>query len=229
MTHHGVAGERLNFGAGHPSAPRVAGAPPTHRSLHRSLHGLDNLFRNLHPSCSLAFHLLFHTLIPHIVLQPRACSIRHTSNIFTCQSFPLLPTQPASTSFMSSEVPPARGTGRGRGRGRGRSDGARNNATRGRSKGRGGQGNRTETAPVAPPTQGDAPPPTKEGKAAEGAPSTDDGDEVCFICADPIKFHSVTPCNHKTCHLCGLRMRALYKTKDCPHCRVSHLGLHGFL
>ncbi|KAM0323744.1 hypothetical protein ACHAQA_008681 [Verticillium albo-atrum] len=60
-----------------------------------------------------------------------------------------------------------------------------------------------------------------DGKAAEGVPSTAEGDEVCFICADPIKFHSIAPCNHKTCHICGLRMRALYKTTDCPHCRTA--------
>ncbi|KAG7283982.1 hypothetical protein NEMBOFW57_010340 [Staphylotrichum longicolle] len=52
----------------------------------------------------------------------------------------------------------------------------------------------------------------------EGA---DDGDvEVCFICANPISHHSVAPCNHITCHICALRLRALYKSKDCPHCRT---------
>jgi hypothetical protein len=44
---------------------------------------------------------------------------------------------------------------------------------------------------------------------------------VCFICANPVAHHSIAPCNHTTCHICGLRMRALYKTKDCAHCRVS--------
>jgi E3 ubiquitin-protein ligase ZNF598 len=45
--------------------------------------------------------------------------------------------------------------------------------------------------------------------------------EVCFICASPVVHNSVAPCNHRTCHICALRMRALYKTKDCAHCRVS--------
>jgi E3 ubiquitin-protein ligase ZNF598 len=45
--------------------------------------------------------------------------------------------------------------------------------------------------------------------------------EVCFICASPVFYNSVAPCNHRTCHICALRMRALYKTKDCAHCRVS--------
>ena len=49
--------------------------------------------------------------------------------------------------------------------------------------------------------------------------------EVCFICASPVVHNSVAPCNHRTCHICALRMRALYKTKDCAHCRVSALSV----
>ncbi|ATY63616.1 Zinc RING FYVE PHD-type [Cordyceps militaris] len=49
----------------------------------------------------------------------------------------------------------------------------------------------------------------------------DEAEEVCFICANPVAHHSIAPCNHKTCHICGLRMRALYKTKDCAHCRTE--------
>lgn len=43
---------------------------------------------------------------------------------------------------------------------------------------------------------------------------------MCFICANPVTHSSIAPCNHVTCHICALRMRALYKTKDCPHCRT---------
>ncbi|KAK3940908.1 zinc finger protein [Diplogelasinospora grovesii] len=32
---------------------------------------------------------------------------------------------------------------------------------------------------------------------------------------------AVAPCNHTTCHICSLRLRALYKNKDCPHCRTA--------
>jgi hypothetical protein len=64
----------------------------------------------------------------------------------------------------------------------------------------------------------------KENKAiAATRPDVDNDDDdadVCFICANPVAHHSIAPCNHKTCHICGLRMRALYKTKDCAHCRV---------
>jgi hypothetical protein len=45
--------------------------------------------------------------------------------------------------------------------------------------------------------------------------------EVCFICASPVVHEAIMPCNHRTCHICCLRMRALYKDKNCMHCRVS--------
>lgn len=53
-----------------------------------------------------------------------------------------------------------------------------------------------------------------------GDDGDDDDAEVCFICANPVIHHAVAPCNHVTCHICALRMRALYRTKDCPHCRT---------
>ncbi|RDW64689.1 hypothetical protein BP6252_10340 [Coleophoma cylindrospora] len=66
---------------------------------------------------------------------------------------------------------------------------------------------------------------TRVTKKAEGEakpePEEDDDAEVCFICASTISHHSVAPCNHRTCHICALRMRALYKTKDCAHCRTA--------
>ena len=45
--------------------------------------------------------------------------------------------------------------------------------------------------------------------------------EICFICASPVVHHAVAPCNHRTCHICALRLRALYKTRACAHCRVG--------
>ncbi|KAH8881305.1 hypothetical protein GQ53DRAFT_668001 [Thozetella sp. PMI_491] len=120
-----------------------------------------------------------------------------------------------------------RGRSRGRGgRGRGRGDGARGGAGRGR--GRGGSDSTAPAAPTAaPPT---AAPATNEAPKAIPAfkrtePQEEEGDdedvEVCFICANPIIHHSVAPCNHITCHICALRLRALYKNKDCPHCRTA--------
>lgn len=59
-----------------------------------------------------------------------------------------------------------------------------------------------------------------EVKAQEGM-EEDVEVEVCFICASPVVHNSVAPCNHRTCHICTLRLRALYKTRACAHCRVS--------
>ncbi|KAF5347948.1 hypothetical protein D9756_010184 [Leucocoprinus leucothites] len=52
--------------------------------------------------------------------------------------------------------------------------------------------------------------------AAENA---SDDDNVCWICAEPVKYWSVSECNHRTCHVCALRLRALYKKTDCTFCK----------
>jgi ribosome assembly protein 4 len=57
-------------------------------------------------------------------------------------------------------------------------------------------------------------------KPVEAATDDADDGEVCFICASPVEHTSVSPCNHRTCHICALRLRALYKNKACAHCRV---------
>lgn len=44
---------------------------------------------------------------------------------------------------------------------------------------------------------------------------------MCFICASKIEHISIAPCNHQTCHICALRLRALYKTRACAHCRTE--------
>ena len=70
---------------------------------------------------------------------------------------------------------------------------------------------------------------TKDAETKEGDVLTNEQDrteddveaEVCFICASSVVHNSVAPCNHRTCHICALRLRALYKTKACAHCRVS--------
>ncbi|KAK9468168.1 hypothetical protein V1512DRAFT_221224 [Lipomyces arxii] len=63
------------------------------------------------------------------------------------------------------------------------------------------------------------------GNAEDSLESTEPAEagetaEVCFICAEPIKYSAVSPCNHRSCHVCALRMRALYKTNACVHCRT---------
>lgn len=59
--------------------------------------------------------------------------------------------------------------------------------------------------------------------------ASDDNDEdddkgekdLCWICAEPVKLYSVGPCNHRTCHICALRLRALYKVRECTFCKAS--------
>lgn len=64
------------------------------------------------------------------------------------------------------------------------------------------------------------PPSTTESAVDDSAES-----DVCFICASPIEHTAIAPCNHQTCHICSLRLRALYKTRACAHCRVSQLWM----
>jgi hypothetical protein len=62
----------------------------------------------------------------------------------------------------------------------------------------------------------------KDAAVNRSPKSSEDVDaDVCFICASPVVHTSLAPCNHRTCHICSLRLRALYKTKACAHCRVK--------
>lgn len=92
---------------------------------------------------------------------------------------------------------------RGRGRG-GRGGGDRNRNT-----------NASQGAVANAPAEGEE----KPKKIPEATDDADDG-EICFICASDVTHTSVSPCNHRTCHICALRLRALYKNKACAHCRV---------
>lgn len=60
----------------------------------------------------------------------------------------------------------------------------------------------------------------RAGLDGTGDTGEDDG-EICFICASEVVHWSVAPCSHRTCHICSLRLRALYKSKACAHCRVG--------
>lgn len=144
---------------------------------------------------------------------------------------------------MTDNVPTAsESSGRGRGgrrRGRGgappsgQTDGPRNAggaASRGsKPRGRGGKGTGGRDTPQAvdgKDTQAaPAPTATLGSKALPAATDDADDGEVCFICASKVEHTSVSPCNHRTCHICALRLRALYKNKGCAHCRVSFPGL----
>ncbi|KAJ1568556.1 hypothetical protein HK096_006107 [Nowakowskiella sp. JEL0078] len=45
--------------------------------------------------------------------------------------------------------------------------------------------------------------------------------EICFICTEPISVYAVGECNHRVCHICALRLRALYKQKSCAYCKTE--------
>ncbi|KAF9961621.1 hypothetical protein BGZ72_002712 [Mortierella alpina] len=68
--------------------------------------------------------------------------------------------------------------------------------------------------------------PTAASTTVESAPAavaTDENGEMhtCFICTENIVIFAVSDCNHRTCHLCTLRLRALYKTKNCAYCKAD--------
>ena len=66
---------------------------------------------------------------------------------------------------------------------------------------------------------------TTAAAAAAGttpAAGEDAEEHSCFICTENIVIFAVSDCNHRTCHLCSLRLRALYKTRDCTYCKVSN-------
>lgn len=130
------------------------------------------------------------------------------------------------------------GGGRSRGRARGRGGGGRGRGNRVGANNHGQSAtaavNNQDPATVQPPPQPGGhgvfgARPTKdaeqnvqgESKGAESALDDDADVEVCFICASPVSHNSVAPCNHRTCHICALRLRALYKTKACAHCRTE--------
>jgi E3 ubiquitin-protein ligase ZNF598 len=156
----------------------------------------------------------------------------------------------ASGGGTAGDERPQRGQGhRGRGRSgtRGRGDGhisQRGVSTTEMRRGRGGRGGRG--AATAAMSAGDlsarfggqrggaggeqgeilAGPQRKRVESGGGEKRTKEGEveaEVCWICASPIEHESIAPCNHRTCHICCLRMRALYKDKNCAHCRVYSL------
>ncbi|CAG8465516.1 1191_t:CDS:10 [Ambispora leptoticha] len=57
---------------------------------------------------------------------------------------------------------------------------------------------------------------------ADNDASTSNADtNICFICAEKIQYYAVSSCNHRTCHICCLRLRALYKTQDCTFCKTE--------
>lgn len=61
----------------------------------------------------------------------------------------------------------------------------------------------------------------EEKPAKEEEEDSEDEGELCFICTEPIVTFAVAQCDHRTCHRCTLRLRALYETRNCAYCKVS--------
>lgn len=76
-------------------------------------------------------------------------------------------------------------------------------------------------APAADADAAGGKPATSEGAGAAPAGDTEPPSdaEVCFICAEPVELYSVPPCNHRVCHICALRLRALWKKRECTFCK----------
>lgn len=113
---------------------------------------------------------------------------------------------------------PNRGGRRGRGGGRGRGD--RDRGTDNHSTAMNASDLTAKLSQVAA-SKAPAVQPPGEGEAE------DDDQEVCFLCASDISFRALPPCNHWTCHVCALRMRALMQNKACSYCKVSDLPSPG--
>ncbi|KAG9005735.1 hypothetical protein FRB94_001301 [Tulasnella sp. JGI-2019a] len=109
---------------------------------------------------------------------------------------------------------------------RGRNDtkrgaGRRVNNRGGRGGGRGADQVNPEPAVTAAPAN--------DADLATSVPTSDeaasDAEDVCWICAEKIKYFSISECNHTTCHVCALRLRALYKRQECTFCKHPQTSL----
>ena len=111
---------------------------------------------------------------------------------------------------------------RGRKGNRGRGGSAPSRGGRGGGRGGSASGNLQSVAALEDKAREAEAKQVSVGQDAEVNGSGDaEGEDICFICAEPIKYYSVSQCGHRTCHVCSLRLRALYKKLDCTFCKVS--------
>ncbi|KXN92886.1 hypothetical protein AN958_07306 [Leucoagaricus sp. SymC.cos] len=128
---------------------------------------------------------------------------------------------------MATQVPTQRYTrsqeaGRGRGGTRGRGGRKGGNARRGGGTAPGRGSDATKDKPEEKPEkveEDNKHEDEQQSAPAAGEEAGGDDEEVCWICAEPVKYWSVSECNHRTCHVCALRLRALYKKTDCTFCK----------
>lgn len=98
----------------------------------------------------------------------------------------------------------------------------RTNRPRNRNQKKTGTGNgNTTSGTVVPEEQPKVANAKQTGKAIAVAEEEEDDSDVCWICAESIKYYSLSECNRRTCHICALRLRALYKKKECTFCNLK--------
>ncbi|ORY44274.1 hypothetical protein BCR35DRAFT_272992 [Leucosporidium creatinivorum] len=56
--------------------------------------------------------------------------------------------------------------------------------------------------------------------ASQAADEVDEAD-MCFICAEKAVLWALGECGHRTCHTCSIRLRALYKKRECTFCKTE--------
>ncbi|KAJ7187604.1 hypothetical protein GGX14DRAFT_611193 [Mycena pura] len=111
----------------------------------------------------------------------------------------------AAVAVTQTQTRPARGTGkRGNNRGRAAPRGA-GQPRAARPADLGAEKTEEEAAAATP--------------AATEEPAGTEDVAVCWICAELVKYYAVSDCNHRTCHVCALRLRALYKNDHCTFCK----------
>lgn len=94
------------------------------------------------------------------------------------------------------------------------------------NRGSNNRNNRAKKNNIGNDIQNNREPAEQESTTTIAAPQSETGDDsdVCWICAEPVKYYSLSECNHRTCHVCAIRLRALYKKTDCTFCKVSFQG-----
>ena len=104
---------------------------------------------------------------------------------------------------------------------------------RGRGGNRGGRGGKAGKAEAKGTAEDSVPQDTATELTAEvkvpppvEADGAEEDDLVCWICAEPVKYYALSQCGHRTCHVCALRLRALYKKLECTFCKVRQISLY---
>ena len=86
-----------------------------------------------------------------------------------------------------------------------------------------GEQSRPSRPPRKPPGLPD--PVDKPSEPAVTPTDVESEGELCFICGNSMngRYYSLAPCNNAFCHNCSLRLRALYKSTNCPFCKARYL------